>query len=180
MNGMFKNSRGLRDLAKHLHIVDCCRDHNLDFVAISETGKRDYSQSLLNRLSGGIDFEWFSRPPRGRSGGMLVGVRSDTMEVLASSDGDYHINLTIRNKADNFIWSLVVVYGAAQDEFKADFLRELVNLAKDNPHPILIDGDFNLLRFRHEKSKGRFDGHWPFLFNAVIDSLDLREVSMTG
>jgi hypothetical protein len=32
------------------------------------------------------------------------------------------------------------------------FLR-VVNLAKDNPHPILIGGDFNLLRFQHEKSK---------------------------
>jgi hypothetical protein len=121
MNGMFKNSRGLRDLAKHLHIADCCRDHNLDFVAISEMGRRDYSQSLLNRLSGGIDFEWFGRPPRGRSGGMLVGVRSDTMDVLASSDGDYHIKLTIRNKADNFIWSLVAVYGAAQMSSRPTF-----------------------------------------------------------
>jgi hypothetical protein len=99
MNGMFRNSRGLGDLAKHSHIADCCKDYNLDFVAISETGRRNYSQSLLNRLSG---FQWFSRPPRGRSGGMLVGVRSDTMEVLASSDGEYHINLTIRNKADDF------------------------------------------------------------------------------
>jgi endonuclease/exonuclease/phosphatase family metal-dependent hydrolase len=56
----------------------------------------------------------------------------------------------------------------------------LVNLVKDNPHPIIIGGDFNLLRFRHEKSKGHFDEHWPFLFNAVIDSLDLREVAMLG
>jgi endonuclease/exonuclease/phosphatase family metal-dependent hydrolase len=102
------------------------------------------------------------------------------MEVLASSDGEYHIKLTIRNKADDFTWSLVVVYRAAQDEFKADFLHELGNLAKDNPYLILIGGDFNLLRFQHEKSKGHFDGHWPFLFNAVIDSLDLREVSMVG
>jgi hypothetical protein len=37
-----------------------------------------------------------------------------------------------------------------------------------------------LLRFSHEKSRGRFDSHWPFLFNAVIDSLDLREVEMVG
>jgi hypothetical protein len=37
MNVIFLNSRGLRDLAKHLHIVDCCRDHNLNFVAIWET-----------------------------------------------------------------------------------------------------------------------------------------------
>ena len=79
MNGMFKNSRGLRDLAKHLHIADCIREHNLDFVAILETGKRNYSQSLLNRLSGGEDFEWVSRPPHGRSGGLLIGIRNASM-----------------------------------------------------------------------------------------------------
>jgi hypothetical protein len=155
MNGMFSNSRGLRDLAKHLHIAHCINDHNLDFVAISETGRRDFSQHLLNRLSGEKDFDWTSQPPRGRSGGILLGVRTDTMEVMARSGGDYHIKLHICNKADNFMWSLVAVYGAAQDEFKADFLRELVNLAKDNPNPTLIGRDFNLLRFRHEKSRGR-------------------------
>jgi hypothetical protein len=37
-----------------------------------------------------------------------------------------------------------------------------------------------LLRFPFEKSKDRFDDHWPFLFNAVINTLDLREVSMVG
>jgi hypothetical protein len=53
-------------------------------------------------------------------------------------------------------------------------------VAKDNPYPIIIRGDFNLLRFRHEKSKGWFDDNWPFLFNIVIDSLDLKEVSIIG
>ena len=79
------------------------------------------------------------------------------MEVLAVSDGDFHIKMHVRNKADNFIWSLVAVYGPAQAEFKADFLREVVNLAKDNPHPYIIGGDFNLLRYPFEKSRGRFD-----------------------
>ena len=37
-----------------------------------------------------------------------------------------------------------------------------------------------MLRFRHEKSRGRFNSHWHFLFNAIIDSLNLREVHMTG
>src|SRR4051794_29111098 len=105
MNGMWANSRGLSDLAKHLHFVDCIKDHNLDFLAISETGKREFLQSLLNRISGGIDFSWFSRAPRGRSGGILLGVRTDSMDVLADSYGEFHIKLNIRNKADNFIWS---------------------------------------------------------------------------
>jgi hypothetical protein len=56
----------------------------------------------------------------------------DSMEVLPSLEGYFNIKLHIRNKDDNFIHSLVAVYGAAQDEFKVAFLRELVNLAKDN------------------------------------------------
>ena len=79
MNGMFANSRGLGDLAKHLHFAGCIRDHNLDFLAISEKCRREFSQSLLNRLSGGIEFDWYSRPPHGRSGGILLGIRTDTM-----------------------------------------------------------------------------------------------------
>ena len=56
----------------------------------------------------------------------------------------------------------------------------MVNLAKDNLHPIIIGGDFNLLRFPFEKSKGRFDNRWPLLFNAVIEILNLREITMVG
>ena len=63
MNGMFRNSRGLGDLAKHSHIAACCRDYDLDFVAISETGRRNFSQSFLDRLSGGINYQWYSHPP---------------------------------------------------------------------------------------------------------------------
>jgi exonuclease III len=103
----------------------------------------------------------------------------DVMRRLSGHRG-LHIKFHLWNKSDHFIWSLVSVYGAAQDEHKAAFLRELVNLANDNAHPILIGGDFNILRFRQDKNNDRFDGYWPFLFNAVIDSLNLREVSMTG
>jgi hypothetical protein len=58
----------------------------------------------------------------------------------------------------------------------------MVNLTKDNLNPMSIagEGEFNLLRFPFEKSRGRFNNHWPFLFHVVIDSLDLREFSMIG
>jgi hypothetical protein len=180
MNGIFTNSRGLCELAKHLYIAECIRDHFLDCVAILETGNRDYSSSFLNRLSGGEDFEWVSRPPHGRSGGLLVRIRTSTMEMLDNYGGDFHIKLDMRNKSDDFIWSLVSVYGAAQGVHKHAFLQEMVNLANNTLHPIIIGGDFNLLRYPHEKSKGRFDNHCHFLFNVVIDSVDLREIAMVG
>ena len=98
MNGVFENSRGLRDLAKHARIADLIRNHRLDFVGISETGKRDFSVSLLNRVSGGVEFTWKSRPPHRKSGGILLGIRTETMDVLASSEGEFHIKFHIRKK----------------------------------------------------------------------------------
>jgi hypothetical protein len=54
-NLSYRGSNGIDDLAKHLHFADCIQDHNLDAfsLAISETGKRDFSKSLI---SSGIDF----------------------------------------------------------------------------------------------------------------------------
>ena len=59
------------------------------------------------------------------------------MDVLASSDGEFHVKLHIRNKADNFTWTLVAVYGAAQDEFKADFSVNWLIWQKIIPTPFL-------------------------------------------
>src|SRR3954469_4009312 len=121
MNGIFMNSRGLGDLAKHLNIAQYVQDHKLDFLAISETGRWDFPVSVPDRLSGGMDFTRHSIPPRGRSGGILLGVLSDSMEVLAYTSGEFHIKFHVCNNADNFIWSLVAVYGAAQEEHTAIF-----------------------------------------------------------
>jgi hypothetical protein len=38
---------------------------------------------------------------------------------------------------------------------------------------ILLVGDFNILRHTHEKNKENFNGRWSFLFNYVIDGLNL-------
>jgi hypothetical protein len=35
------------------------------------------------------------------------------MDILACLDGEYHIKLGINNKSDNFMRTLVVMYGAA-------------------------------------------------------------------
>ena len=36
------------------------------------------------------------------------------------------------------------------------------------------------MRHSKEKNKVNFNPRWPFLFNAVIDSFDLREIELTG
>ena len=74
----------------------------------------------------------------------------------------------------------MAVYGPAQDEFKLAFLLELIRTCQQNPLPTLIGGDFNIMRHSKEKNKDNFNPRWPFLFNAVIDSFDLREIDLVG
>jgi hypothetical protein len=53
MKGIFWNSRGLSDLAKSKFLKDTVMEQNLDFVALLETGKKDFSQTALNNFCGG-------------------------------------------------------------------------------------------------------------------------------
>jgi hypothetical protein len=53
MKGIFWNSRGLSDLAKSRFLRDASKEQNLDFIALLETCKKDFSQETLDNFSGG-------------------------------------------------------------------------------------------------------------------------------
>ena len=73
----------------------------------------------------------------------------------------------------------MAVYGAAQPEFKKQFLAKLVQACRKMSLPLLIGGDFNIIRNSSEKNNDKFDSRGSFLFNAIIDGLDLREIKMS-
>ena len=180
MKGIFWNSRGLKDLAKRRFLAEASLEHRLDFIALSETGRDNFAPQFLNTLSGGVEFDWHCLPPRGRSGGILLGVRCDSLEVRSVVMGDFAVKFRVRSKIDGFNWVLVAVYGAAQPELKPEFLADLVRICGSEQLPILVGGDFNIIRRRDEKNNDNFDGRWSFMFNTIIESLDLREIELSG
>ena len=44
----------------------------------------------------------------------------------------------------------------------------------------MVGGDFNIIRRQEEKNNDNFNAQWPFIFNAIIHSLDLREIELSG
>lgn len=75
MKGVFWNCDGFRDPKKHRFVTDLTKEFNLSFIALSETGKKDFSDAFLKNLCAGKDFLWHCKEPRGRSGGMVLGDR---------------------------------------------------------------------------------------------------------
>ena len=167
---------GFRDTAKHLVVSDTIRDFKLDFFALLETGRDSFSAPFLGHLAGALDYCWFCLPPQGRSGGILVGFNAQTIKVKNITSGDRCVKFHLVSRFDNFEWVLVAVYGAAQDAQKGDFLAELVQICEVETLPILVGGDFNIIRRQSEKNNDNFNDRWPFIFNAIIKSLDQQEI----
>jgi hypothetical protein len=63
---------------------------------------------------------------------------------------------------------------------KGEFLGELVQMCEDVSLTLLVGGDFNIIRRQEEKNNDNFNATWPFIFNAIIESLDLRELVLSG
>jgi hypothetical protein len=60
-------------------------------------------------------------------------------------------------------------------------LAELVQAYSKENLPLCVGGDFNIIiRKAAEKNNDRFEGRWHFLFNVIIDRLDLWEIEMSG
>jgi len=89
MKGIFWNSNGFADKKKRF-LSDLTKEKNLDFIAVSKTGRANFLQSTLNNISTGRDFLWHGIAPRGRSGGMILGVNLLTFDIGQIEEGDFY------------------------------------------------------------------------------------------
>lgn len=64
----------------------------------------------LNRLDGGGQFAWNWLPARGHSGGLLLGLKTDTFEVGEWKIGEFFVAALVYHKARKVKWWIMVVY----------------------------------------------------------------------
>lgn len=90
------------------------------------------------------------------------------------------LQLNLWDKTSKVKWNLLIVYGAAQEENKIAFLTELSSFCSSNSKPLLIGGDFNIIRFANEKNTKDGVHRHTDLFNSLIHFYELRKIVMTG
>jgi hypothetical protein len=83
-------------------VSDLTREQELCFIAISNTGRKGFSDSVLRNLCGGRNFLWHYKEPRGRLGGILLGIDLDTFYISAIDEGDFYVKFHLCNKNSNF------------------------------------------------------------------------------
>ena len=116
----------------------------------------------------------------GKSGGILCGIRQDTLEVVACDKGKYILQLVVGDKNKKPNSGLLIVYGSAHEEHKEEFLLELATMCHNMQVPYIVGGDFNILRHPGEKNKKMTSHKSTDLFNSIINTLALREIHISA
>ena len=147
MRALFWNLRGFGHDGRRRQLIEYIRDEHIDIVAIQETLRSEFTLQELEHLSPHL-FAWHWLPSSGtsgHSGGILLGVKDTTFEVGGMDRGEFFVSMEIFERALNFKWEVIVVYGPADHRRSPAFLDELQLKISNSPLPVLVGGDFNLI-----------------------------------
>jgi exonuclease III len=159
MKALLYNIRGFGQQGRRTQLKDFMRDHRLDILGLQETIKQDFSTAELRSLECGQPFVWNWVPAEGHSGGLLLGFREESFEVGEWFKGTFLISAVLFQRSNRSKWCFVLVYGPADHGRSEAFLNELMHLVAASPFPVVVGGDFNLIRGLGDKSSGNIN--WP-------------------
>lgn len=85
--------------------------------------------------------------------------------------------MSISDRRINLSWEVIIVYGSADHGRSVDFLDEVKSKVDRYTTPVVVAGDFNLIRQASDKSSAIVDRRLMCLFNDCIADLALREIA---
>lgn len=137
------NIRGIGKKARLRQLKEMISKEKPDIIGLQETIKQNSSDQELGALAPGGDYKWGWIAASGHSGGILLGVKEDILQIDNWETGEYFVGITVRHGTLNVRWECLTVYGPAQHERSADFLQELNTQSEQALLPLVIGGDFN-------------------------------------
>jgi exonuclease III len=153
MKGLTWNCRGIKKKGVSTFLKNLILENNFHFVGLQETMQPDISDHFLRKIDIKQSYLWKWLPSNGRSGGILVGINIEFLEVGSFIEGEHILQMNLWDKKLNFKWNLKTIYGAAHDEGRDGFLAEIALFCGKSKEPFLVGGDFNIIRFASEKNK---------------------------
>jgi hypothetical protein len=75
MIGVIWNCRGVAKKGRGISIRDLILEHNADFIGLQETMKKKYTYKFFRTIDPNRAFGWYWLPSKGRSGGILCGIK---------------------------------------------------------------------------------------------------------
>lgn len=140
IQGIVWNCRGLRKRGTSTFLKELISQYQFHFIGLQETMMQEIDESVTRKFDPNNDYLWLWNPSKGKSGGIIVGVKVELSEVGSFKQGEYMIQLNLWDRRCKLKWNLIIVCGDAQEEGKLPFLSELSSFCSTNFDPFLIGG----------------------------------------
>lgn len=116
----------------------------------------------------------------GSRGGILSAWDPISYRLVSSLASEFSLTIVLESVASALIVSLTNVYAPSDHARSADLVADLSTVAATIIGPWLVLGDFNLIRFPHEKNNSNFNAPRAALFNGLINSLSWFELPLSN
>lgn len=180
MNCLCLNIRGCGDSHKIEWIRNLKNSHKIDFIGIQETWVEDSNNIDFARAWGNDDFQVEFVNPAGRSGG-IVSMWDPLIFVKSHiSSSRYFLAILGHWNGVPGITTFVNVYGPQSIFDKRKLWEKLLDLKRSINGIWIFMGDFNAVRYEHERFNSRFCHITARDFNKFIARAGLQEFDLGG
>ena len=101
-------------------------------------------------------------------------------ELVDLEEGECSISCCFKNYVDGVVWVFTGVYGPVCSRDREDFWEELGSIRGLWSDPWCVGGDFNMIRFLEERSRGGGLSASMRRFSEVLEDLELRDFPLQG
>ena len=173
------NVRGVNDKDKRKLIKNVIKTQKADLMCLQETKLPEMTSGIVRSLGVGRCLEWGALNSRGEAG-VVVFWDNRVLQMMEMEVGNYSVSCRFKNCEDGFCWVFSGVYGPSMKVEREEFLSELGAIRELWNELWCVAGDFNMIRFPSELSRGGRLSLTMRRFSKVIEELELRDLSLQG
>ena len=156
------------------------KSQKVDVVCLQETKIQEMSRMIVRSLGVGRCLDWKVLNSRGSPGGVLVFWDKRVLHLLEVEVGNFSVSCRFKNCEDDFCWLFSGVYGPSLMKEREDFWAELGAVRGLWSDPWCVAGDFNVVRFPVESSRGGRLSASMRRFSEIMEDLMLRDLPLQG
>lgn len=174
------NVWGLNDLGKRRVVKAALRKWNPQVTCLQETKTVKVDRKFILSIGGGRWADWEHLGASGAAGGILVMWDNRVFIKMGSVIGSYSVSCLLKWVDNDRLCVFSGVYGPCSDASRKVLWEELKLVRLRWNFPWCLGGDFNVIRFSHERSGSRGFSQAMTDFNELIDELELMDLPLAG
>lgn len=174
------NVRGLNDPNKRKVIKLAVRKWKAHVLCLQETKMNSLSGDIVKSLWGSRWVEWEIMEANGTAGGILLCWDSRWLAKVDVRKGLHSVSCVFKCVCNDMRWFFSGVYGPSSEHGRRELWRELVEVCQSWSMPWCVGGDFNEIRFPHERLGCMNISRGMSEFSNFINSCNLVDLPLYG